>query len=82
MKVKFLRLRFYFYLFVFSFILILNTSCNNVNDLDIEQQSDDIEINPEDRLPKVVVNTNGGTIVDEPKINAQITISKADVISF
>ncbi len=81
MKIKFILLRFYHFLFAFSFIFILNTSCNNTDNFDNEQP-ENIEIKPEDRLPQIIVNTNGGTIVDEPKINAQITISKADVISF
>ena len=41
-----------------------------------------VVINPADKLVQIAVNTNGGTIVDEPKINAKITISKTDVISF
>jgi hypothetical protein len=81
MHFKPIHFRFYFYLFLFSSILILNTGCNESNDLDINQPEDTV-INPEDRLPKVEVNTNGGTIVDEPKIDAQITISKAGVTSY
>ena len=79
MHFKSLHFRFYFSLF--SSILILYTGCNKSNDLDIKQP-EEIVINPEDRLPKVEVNTNGGTIVDEPKIDGQITISKAGVISY
>ncbi len=39
-------------------------------------------LNPEDGLVQVEVNTNNGTIVDEPKINAQIAISQNDVLSY
>ena len=39
-------------------------------------------LNPEDALVQVEVNTNNGTIVDEPKINAQITFSQNDVVSY
>jgi len=41
-----------------------------------------ITINPEDRLTQIEVNTNNGTIVDEPKINADITISQNDIVSY
>ena len=58
MHFKSLHFRFYFSLF--SSILILYTGCNKSNDLDIKQP-EEIVINPEDRLPKVEVNTNGGT---------------------
>ena len=80
MKVKFLYHRFCLYPFLFLCIGILSTSCNNTSELDIENP--DSIIKPEDRLAQVIVNTNGGTIVDEPKINAQMTISKADIVSF
>lgn len=36
----------------------------------------------EDRLPQISINTNGGTIVDEPKINAQMTIKQVDKVTF
>ncbi|WP_340198588.1 CotH kinase family protein [Ascidiimonas sp. W6] len=40
------------------------------------------EILPENRLPRVSINTNGGVIVDEPKINAQMTITVNDEIDY
>ena len=80
MENKFLQYRFFKFLFSIFFIFFLISGCNNItfeNDL-----PDEIIIKPEDRLPQIVVNTNGGTIVDEPKINGQITISVADIVSY
>ena len=39
-------------------------------------------ITPEDQLTQIEVNTNNGTIVDEPKINAEMTISQNGVVSY
>lgn len=80
MKKKFLQYRFFKLLFLIFLIFFLISGCNNValeSDL-----PDEIIIKPEDRLPQIEVNTNGGTIVDEPKISADITISEADVVTY
>ncbi len=65
-------------------IFLINISC--ADDLNIEndqgEQSEDVEINPEDRLIQVNVDTDGVAIVDEPKIQAQVVISKAGVVSY
>jgi len=81
MKILSVSYQSYFYIFLFSFVFLLNTSCNNPADIVIEQPVDST-IKPEDRLVQIKVNTNGGTIVDEPKINAQMIISKTDIVSF
>ena len=80
MKINFTPRYFYTLFFAIIFIFILNTSCTN--DTGVNEPPEVIELKPEDRLPQIMVNTNGGTIVDEPKINAQITISKTDVVSY
>jgi hypothetical protein len=80
MKKKFLQYRFFNLLFSIFIIFLLISGCNNItfeNDL-----PDEIVIKPEDRLPQIAVNTNGGTIVDEPKISADITISEADLVTY
>ncbi len=77
MKFCDLNLRIIFFLIFFT--LILNTGCEKT---DAPLKDPIPEIKPEDRLPQILVNTNGGNIVDEPKINAEITISKANVISY
>ncbi len=75
-------------LWLYSFLLlfILSVSCSsdetNPTDEQEEEQSEDPEIKPEDRLPQIVVNTNGATIVDDPKINVQMIISKEDIVSY
>jgi len=77
MKFYDLNLRVIFVLTFFAFII--STGCEKSDD----PVNDPIpEIKPEDRLPQILINTNGGNIVDEPKINANISISKADVISY
>ena len=45
-------------------------------------QNQEVEILPENRLPQVSINTNGNTIVDEPKIEAQMTITVNGVEDF
>ena len=81
MKSKFSLHHFFNLFFTIIFIFILNTGCDNNPSL-INEPPDDSEIKPEDRLPQIIVDTNGGTIVDEPKINAKITISVAEVLSY
>ena len=80
MKNKFLQYRFFKLLFSIFFIFILISGCNN-STLESELP-DEIVIKPEDRLPQIIVDTNGGTIVDEPKISAEITISEADIVTY
>ncbi len=80
------RIPFFLSLFVFFLLLIANIGCSSdditesVNNQ--EEQVEVPEISPEDRLPQIVVNTNGVTIVDEPKIDAQIVISNAAGVSY
>jgi len=62
-----------------SFLFIGFTSCENEK-TDARQET--VEILPENKLPQVNINTNGGTIVDEPKIEAQMTITVNDEIDF
>ncbi len=61
------------------------TSCSkdeNISPTIIEEEAAESEIPPEDKLPLFSINTNGSTIVDEPKIDAEITINQADIVSF
>lgn len=62
---------------IFIVFLIL-ASCENSTTVDTLP----VTLNPEDQLTQVEVNTNNGTIVDEPKINATMTISQNDVVSY
>ena len=78
--------RFFFFLTTFFFILILSLSCEkdnfdpgNNND---DGQSENPEISPENKLPQIIITTKGKTIVDDPKIDAQIHISKDDIVSY
>ena len=45
-------------------------------------QDEIVEILPENKLPQVVINTNGSGIVDEPKIDAQMTITVNEQIDY
>ena len=61
------------------------TSCSNddtISPTDIEEEVGESEIPPEDKLPIFSINTSGSTIVDEPKIDAELTINQADIVSF
>ncbi|MDX5584492.1 MAG: CotH kinase family protein [Aureibaculum sp.] len=80
MENKFLQYRFFKLLFSIFIIFFLISGCNN-STLESELP-DEIVIKPEDRLPQIIVDTNGGTIVDEPKISAEITISEADIVTY
>ncbi|NNC69852.1 MAG: hypothetical protein HKN90_03415 [Flavobacteriaceae bacterium] len=62
--------------FLFVFTLLSMTSCSE------EELIGNEVINSEDKLIQFTVDTNGGTIVDEPKIIADIVISQNDIISY
>ena len=75
-KSLFFRKKFQFLLMVLLLLTIV-TACNN---------EDTADTNPPEvakvPLPQITINTNGTTIVDEPKINAQMAISTNGVVSF
>jgi spore coat protein CotH len=66
-------------LLFFAFFLIV--SCDNSSIID-DKPTEEIEIKPEDKLPKIVVDTNNGVIVDEPKIPATMIISEVGAITY
>ena len=82
MKTHLISHRDFYFSYIFSFIIFIGTSCSSDDVFDHEEEQEDPIIKLEDQLPQIIVNTNGGNIVDEPKIDAQITISKAGEISF
>ncbi|PCJ94516.1 MAG: hypothetical protein COA50_12205 [Flavobacteriaceae bacterium] len=66
-------------------LFIFMVSCSNDDTIvpeNEEQQEEEQVIAPEDGLPQIRINTKGGTIVDEPKIDSEITISIADEVVF
>ncbi len=66
-------------------LVSLNLSCINDDGISpsTEQEEENyIQVNPEDRLPQVSINTNGALIVDEPKINAQMVINTPSGVDF
>lgn len=65
--------------------IFFSTSCSNddnISPTDIEEEVEESEIPPEDKLPLFSINTNGSTIVDEPKIDAEVSIDQAGIVSF
>ena len=60
----------------------ISTQCSDGNNTDSIDNPEVVVIKPEDRLPQIFVNTNGAEIIDEPKIDGEITISKAEVVSY
>lgn len=73
----------FFSSFLFIFILSCNSDDNAVPEVEEEQEQEEEQvIASEDRLPQITINTNGGTIVDEPKIDSEIIISIADEVAY
>ena len=68
---------------IFSSFLFIVFSCNKKenSNLDIEE-TPPIDIIIEGKIPEVYINTNGATIIDEPKINAEMTILLNDEIDY
>jgi len=64
---------------VFLFLpIVLILACNDDPEVITEEEMIP-EIAATDRLPQFQINTNGATIVDEPKINAELVIIEAGV---
>jgi hypothetical protein len=63
-------------------LLIIFFACTNIEPVDTNLGNGTGEILPENRLPRVEINTNGAEIVDEPKINAQMHIKVNDVTDY
>ena len=82
MKTHLISHRTFYFSYIFLFIILIGTSCSSDDAFDHKEEKEDPIIKLEDQLPQIIVNTNGGKIVDEPKIDAQIIISKAGEISF
>lgn len=72
------------FLLPFALLIVSTTStqCSDGSSTDSSENPGAVVIKPEDRLPQVFINTNGLEIIDEPKIDGEITISKADVVSY
>jgi hypothetical protein len=71
---KFIQFFLLFYILIFSF------SCNKTQDLEIVNPNNSGGIN--EQIPQISINTNGGVIVDEPKISAQMNIFVDNILSF
>ena len=65
-------------LFISLFVVTIPSCNNEVTDV----TNNVVEVLPENKLPQVNINTNGGTIVDEPKIEAQMTITENETLDF
>ena len=66
--------------FVLSF-LIVGCSSDDLDFADIPHD-DLVSVPPENRLPQINIDTNGSSIVDEPKIVALFSISEADIETY
>jgi hypothetical protein len=84
MKIENTLRRLLFISFCSVSIGLTNVGCSNdVNaELPMEEVVETPEIRPEDRLPQISVNTNGNTIVDEPKIDATMTVTTWNGIDY
>ncbi len=81
MKTHFFNNRYVITVFSFLFVFIINTSCSSTDD-PIDEKPDVPIIKPEDKLPQFKINTSGGTIVDEPKINARLDVFEIENVTF
>ena len=66
-------------LIALSFLTIGLCSCENEP---VNTEELIVEIPIEEKLPQVFINTNGAEIIDEPKINAEMTITVNDEIDY
>ena len=68
------------------FICIASVSCSKKSDSGSESIEKNIEkevvIAPDNRLPQIILNTNGESIPDEPKIDATMVIEKQGVVVY
>lgn len=62
--------------------IILLFSCSEEPDIRSDEPVEEVFIADEDRLPQFRINTNGVAIVDEPKINASLTLIEAGTTTF
>jgi len=62
-------------------MLFINISCND-DTLDLSKDKEELPENTVNGIPQIVINTNGATIVDDPKIIAEISISEEGIISY
>jgi len=65
-----------------NLLFILCLSCNDDEPIDVNLGTGTEEILPENKLPRVEINTNGAEIVDEPKIVAQMHIKVNEVTNY
>ncbi|WP_299677405.1 CotH kinase family protein [uncultured Dokdonia sp.] len=69
--------RFYSIILLSLFVIV---ACNDDPDVTVGAEEEMIpEVAAEDRLPQFQIQTNGATIVDEPKIDAELVIIEAGV---
>ncbi|WP_299764435.1 CotH kinase family protein [uncultured Dokdonia sp.] len=67
-------------LFVYLFLpIVFLLACNDDPEMVAVEEEVIPDIAAADRLPQFQINTNGATIVDEPKIDAQLVIIEAGV---
>ena len=66
----------------YSIILFFIVGCSGDVDYDDIPHDDLITVPPEDELPQINLQTNGGAIVDEPTSIDQMSISEAGIETF
>jgi hypothetical protein len=59
------------------FLIMISYSCNNENPL-LDEEATPVNL----QLPQISINTNGATIIDEPKIMADMVVTENDVVDF
>lgn len=69
-----------FFLTILVFAMTL--SCDDEIVLNPANENPDSNVLPEEKLPQVNINTLGNTIIDEPKIDAEISIIENDLETY
>lgn len=69
-------------LFIVLSSIFVNCSSDDSISIKMKEKEEETGVLPENKLPLISITTNGAEILDEPKIDADFTISKADVIEY
>lgn len=80
------RFRLFFSISIFT-SLLLGYSCSSDDTVNPPTEQEEMEpeeevIAPQDKLPLFEINTNGAAIVDEPKIDVEMTITEEGSITY
>ncbi|KPM31492.1 Fibronectin type III domain protein [Croceitalea dokdonensis DOKDO 023] len=65
-------------LLLYGLLVLFSCKSDDVVPTEQEEQQEEIEVAPQDRLPQVFIDTKGASIVDEPKISSDAVMVVAN----